>query len=236
MTLMVDLEGGLRANGRALPDAWVSGLGETYSLVEFGASYASIDLELTPLGAYRVLGRPLHELAGSVVSLEDLFGPAGRELADRLRMTAGWDQAFDLLDEFLLARALDGPEPTPAVAWAWDRMRASAGRVTVQSVADEVGCSRRYLQTKFREQIGLGPKAVSSLIRFEAVCRAVRRAPGRWAEIAAEAGYCDQSHLNRDFRELAGTTPTEFVSRPIPGGGIVGDQIPFVQDGGDRHA
>jgi AraC-like DNA-binding protein len=233
---MVDLEGGLRAGGQVLPDAWVSGLADSYSVVEFGESYASIDLELTPLGAYRVLGRPLHELAGSVVSLEDLFGMTGRDLADGLRTSDGWDQAFDLIDEFLLARVRDGPLPTPAVAWAWARMRAGAGRVPVEALADEVGCSRRYLQTKFREQIGMAPKAVSRLIRFEAVCRAVQRAPGRWAEIAAEAGYCDQSHLNRDFRELAGSTPTEFVRRLIPGGGIVGDQIPFIQDGGDRRA
>jgi AraC-like DNA-binding protein len=236
LTLMVDLEGGLRADGRTLPDAWVSGLGDTYTLVEFGESYTSIDLELTPLGAYRVLGRPLHELARSVVSLEDLFGRSGRELAERLRLTAGWDQAFDLVEDFLLARALEGPAPTPAVAWAWERMRATAGRATVRELADELGCSRRYLQTKFGEQIGLGPKTVARLIRFEAVCRSLERTPGRWAEIAAAAGYCDQSHLNRDFRDLAGTTPTEFVSRQIPGGGVVGDQIPFVQDGGQRPA
>jgi AraC-like DNA-binding protein len=236
LTLMVDLEGGLRADGATLPDAWVSGLGNTYSLVEFGPSYASIDLELTPLGAYRVLGRPLHELAGSVVSLEDLWGPAGRRLAERLRLNPDWDDAFDLIEAFLLSRVAEGPVPTPVVEWAWARLRASAGRVGVEALADEVGCSRRYLQTKFREQVGLPPKTVARLIRFESVCRRLERAPGGWADIAADAGYCDQSHLNRDFRDLAGTTPGDYVSRQIPGGGVVGDELPFVQDGGGQRS
>jgi AraC-like DNA-binding protein len=45
----------------------------------------------------------------------------------------------------------------------------------------------------------------------------------RWGEVAHAAGYCDQSHLNREFRELAGTTPSDFVRRLIPEGGVVGD-------------
>jgi AraC family transcriptional regulator len=42
-------------------------------------------------------------------------------------------------------------------------------------------------------------------------------------EIAYAAGYCDQSHLNREFRALAGTTPSDFIARLTPAGGIVGD-------------
>ena len=242
---MIDLEGGLRADGAQLPDAWVSGCSDSYTLVEFGGgAYASLDLELTPLGAYAVLGQPLSELGGGVVALEDLFGPAGRRLAELLREPgpagrrlaerprepAEWDRRFDLVEAFLLQRAARGPLPTPAVAWAWERLWASAGRVGVGQLAAEIGCSRRYLHAKFREQVGLAPKTAARLIRFQRVCRRLAREPARWVEIAYEAGYSDQSHLNRDFRDLAGTTPTDFLARQIPGGGVVGDEIPFVHD------
>ena len=59
-------------------------------------------------------------------------------------------------------------------------------------------------------------------MRFESVCRSLRGRPADWARLAQQAGYTDHPHLNRDFRDLAGTTPGEFLARLIPGGGVIG--------------
>jgi AraC-like DNA-binding protein len=230
LTMMVDLQGCIRADGVNLPGAWFAGLSEGYTVVGFEGSYASLDIELTPLGAYQVLGRPLSELAGRVVGLEDLFGVVGRELAIKLRESSTWDERFDRLESFLLVCASRGPTPNPAVRWAWERMCATHGRLRIESLADEIGCSRRYLHAGFCQQIGLSPKTAARLLRFRHVCLRLTAEPARWADIAVEAGYYDQAHLNRDFRVFAGTTPSDFLGRQIPGGGVVGDEIPFVQD------
>lgn len=226
VTLMIDLEGSIRAGGERLPSAWVGGLGERPTVVGLGGGdYMSVDIELTPLGAYTVLGRPLADLAGECVALEDALGPGGRELADRLREERDWDARFDVLERFLIGRVAVGPAPTPAVAWADRRLREAGGNVRITGLAAELGCSRRYLTSRFSAEVGLGPKAVARQVRFAGVCERLARAPKRLAEIAAAAGYYDQAHLNRDFRELAGVTPTEFVARLIPGGGVVGDGL-----------
>ncbi len=226
VTLMIDLEGSIRADGARLPSAWVGGLGERPTVVGLGGGdYMSVDIELTPLGAYTVLGRPLADLAGECVALEDAWGPGGRELADRLRDERGWDARFDVLERFLIGRVMVGPPPTPAVAWADRRLREAGGNVRIGVLAAELGCSRRYLTSRFSAEVGLGPKAVARQVRFASVRERLARAPERLAEIAAAAGYYDQAHLNRDFRELAGVTPTEFLARLIPGGGVVGDGL-----------
>ena len=135
-----------------------------------------------------------------------------------------------MIEQFLLARAAAGPRPTPAVEWAVGRLRETAGRARIDALAGELGCSRRYLARRFAAEVGLPPKALARQIRFAHVCARVRQEPAAWARLAAEAGYCDQAHLSRDFHELAGTTPTDFVARLLPGGGLVGDGVPFVQD------
>jgi AraC-like DNA-binding protein len=223
LTLMIDLDGWISADGKRLPDAWVGGLADVPTIVGFGKTYGSIDLKLHPLGAYRLLGLPLSELAGACVPLPDVFGSAGTLLVEQLRSLAGWDERFDVLETFLVARLERGPQVDPAVAWAWQRLGATAGRVRIEQLAGEVGASRRYLSGRFGQQVGVSPKTAARLLRFADVRRRIESAPLRWAEIACDAGYADQSHLNREFQQFAGTTPTDFAARLIPGGGIVGD-------------
>jgi AraC-like DNA-binding protein len=226
VTLMIELEGSIRADGERLPSAWIGGLGERPIVVGLsGSDYASVDIELTPLGAYTVIGRPLAELEGECVALEDVFGPGGRRLASRLREERDWDVRFDELERFLIGRVAVGPAPTPAVVWADRRLRKAGGTVRIGVLAAELGCSRRYLTSRFSAEVGLAPKAVARQLRFAAVRERLTRAPKHLAEIAAAAGYYDQAHLNRDFRELTGVTPTEFLARLIPGGGVVGDGL-----------
>jgi transcriptional regulator GlxA family with amidase domain len=116
------------------------------------------------------------------------------------------------------------PPASYELFWAWRRLRASAGRASVGSLARELGWSHRRLIARFREQIGMPPKSVARVLRFERVSDLLRRpAAPSFAEIAQDCGYYDQSHLNRDFRDFAGTTPGAYVAARLPdGGGVYG--------------
>jgi AraC-like DNA-binding protein len=224
LTLIVDLEGSLRVDGTDLPAAWIGGLSEAPTLVEHGGAYASIDVKLTPLGAHGVLGGlAMHELTNTIAPLEAVFGQTGARLAERVVNAHGWTSRFELIDAFVAERFESGPRPSAGVAWAWSRLLESGGRARIEMLARELGWSRRRLATEFRAQVGLAPKTVARLIRFEDLRRRLDHEPVRWADVAYECGYCDQSHLCRDFRDLAGTTPGEFLARRIPGGGVIGD-------------
>ena len=94
----------------------------------------------------------------------------------------------------------------------------------VANLAAELGWSRRHLGERIRADLGLPPKIVGRILRFDRVKRLLERDDGhRLAEIALDCGYYDQAHLNRDFREFADATPSEFLARRLPdGGGVAG--------------
>lgn len=230
LTLMISIGEPLRTDRGVLPSGWIAGLDDRPELVETGGRRAALEVKLTPLGAYRLCGTPPRELTGEVVALEDVFGTSGRVLAERIELAPDWNSRFDLLDAFLATRAADGMAAHPLVEEAWLRLHQSAGRVAIGVLAAELGASRRHLSTLFTGQVGLGPKAAARLLRFEQVCCRLREDPQRWAEIAYDCGYYDQPHMNREFRELAGITPTDFLARQLPEQGTVGDGVTFVQD------
>jgi AraC-like DNA-binding protein len=204
--------------------SFVAGLHDREAHVGHSGRQHGVEVRLTPLGAHALFGVPMHELANRVVALDELHPGLG-ELAERMWDAGGWEGRFDVLDA-ALARARR--EQSSEVAWAWGRLRASAGRVEIGALARELEWSHRRLIARFREQVGLPPKTVGRVLRFERVSRLLLETPApRLAEVAFDCGYYDQAHLNRDFREFAGTTPGDFLASRLPEGG----GVKSVQDG-----
>jgi AraC-like DNA-binding protein len=183
-----------------------------------------LQVDLTPVGAHLLFGLPMHELSQRVVTLEDLFG--GEALfREAVAEAPGWAERFALVDEFLLARLDYARSPVPSVTRALGRLRESGGTVPVGMIAAEIGCSRRHLIARFREQVGVTPKLLARIMRFQRVVSLVdARTEMGWAEIAQVCGYYDQAHLIRDFNQFAGSRPGDFARRRLPdGGGVIGD-------------
>jgi len=151
------------------------------------------------------------ELTDRVIALEDVAGRTARELARRL-------QDADLIGVSLeiLRTALRAPHAAPdPVRRAIDFMTQSHGAVDLDWVAGQAGLSPRQFRRRCLEASGLSPRHLCRVLRFRRA-RALSYAGGRpdWAQIAAEAGYYDQAHLIRDFREFAGNTPMAVFSNP----------------------
>jgi AraC-like DNA-binding protein len=168
-----------------------------------------IHINLAPPAAHRLLGLPLHELAGLQVPLEDVLDEP--LLVERLHDAANWGERFRLLDELFARLLSEAPPPTREMAWAWKRLVETNGAVRIGELTRELGWSRKRLAARFREEIGLPPKQAARLVRFEFARVLVESAVRPdWARIALEAGYYDQSHLSNDFRAVTGRTPETF--------------------------
>ena len=210
-------------SGGSRLSSFVAGLHEGYALTEHHGDQHGVQIDLTPIGAGRLLGAA-HEVANACTPLDDLLGPLASELTERLAGTPDWAARFDLVDRMLLRLLDDAPEPDPAVEWAWSQLERSSGRVPVSVLADEIGWSRRHFGVRFRDGVGLAPKPTGRVLRFRRACDLLEAGPVRSiADLAAACGYADHSHLVREFRALGGCTPSQFVADRLPdGGGVAG--------------
>lgn len=170
-----------------------------------GQGIECLQIRLSPVLAGPVLG-VTKETEGAVLDLDDVWGADAARLERRLRDTGSWDERFAIVEAELTRRLHASREVDPELAYAWRTMVVTAGRARVDELADDIGWSRKRLWSRFRAQLGIGPKRAARLIRFDDAAH--RLASGRGpAEAAAESGYADQSHLHRDALEFAGRTP-----------------------------
>lgn len=193
---------------RMLAPAGVTGLrsGPRYFVPE--EQTRTILIRLWPHGAYRLLGCSMSELSDQHIALEQIM-PGVRQTQERIG-NSSIDEIPSLAQKWLLDRLeKSNRESHGDLVDAVNRILASHGRTSVEQVADQVGVGRRQLERLFRLQIGVGPKEFASLARFNWIL-ANWHSRQSWCDLAIAAGYADQAHFIRSFRNRTGVTPGEF--------------------------
>ena len=192
--------------------SFVAGLHETSVLTEHDGRSYGMQISLTPPGAYALFGLPMHELAGGIVDLDAVVGKRERRLPEHLAALDSWDERFELLDATLAARLGDARPASPGVVWAWRRLVRAGGCVPIGELERELGWSRKRLAARFREEVGLSPKPLARLLRFERAKTLLESDDETsLTRLALDCGYYDQSHLTNEFRRIAGTTPAAYA-------------------------
>jgi AraC-like DNA-binding protein len=195
----------------------LGGLQATPAMIAHEGNQEGVSIELTPLGSRGLLGMPARALWNTTVEATDVLGPVAAELRERLHLITDWDTRFDIVDQVLARFVRDRSEVPPEIRQSWRLLVASQGTVSIGELAAEIGWSRRHLSQRFSDEFGYAPKLAARVIRFERARRLIQR-PDRpsLADVAAVCGYYDQPHLNRDFVELAGCPPNEWIETELP--------------------
>jgi AraC-like DNA-binding protein len=197
-----------------------SGLHTRPALIRTHGGQHGIQLGLTPLGCRVLLGTPLAELAHALAGHADLPHGIPEALHDELAGEPSWPRRLARLERHLLAAArASRADVADDLARGWAMLGQRGGRVRTAELARELGWSRRNLLTRFRAEFGLPPSELARIHRL-GTAMGLARAGGRWAQVAADAGYADQAHLIREFVAMAGQTPTQWRA----------DAFPVVQD------
>src|SRR5262249_8983602 len=155
---------------------------------------------------------------------DELFGQQSLRVVETLAATGDWDRRFDLVEALIYKRISEARPPRSEIVGAWAEMQMAHGLVDITALARRAGWSHKHLIAQFRDHVGARPRRLGRILRFQ---RAIKRLGlddrARWAALAIDCGYFDQSHMIREFREFAGCTPLEYVGLQLPYGGVSAD-------------
>jgi AraC-like DNA-binding protein len=214
------------------PRALVVGITDRPLIIEAAGRVDLIGVRFRPGVAGGVLGIPQAALAGACHDLRDL---GVRPLHGLLEVVGNADSDRDRLgcmEAGLLEASRQARPPATTVHQAAGWIVGHAGRAPIGGLAHLTGQSQRHLERQFRREVGLTPKGLARIRRFQSlVARLAGAAPPRWATLAIECGYTDQAHLTREFRAFAGTTPAAYWRETHPFSDLFHGSVEFLQEG-----
>lgn len=173
-----------------------------------------VGIEFQPGGTFPFFREPAREVTNRSVPLDELWRSAAGEIREQLLAAPSVDAMFALLERRLLDQLARPLELHPAIRYARGQICRAPHITTVSGVMEKIGLSQRRVIELFQEQVGLTPKALCRVRRFQRALEAVHgRKAVDWAQVALEGGYYDQAHFIHDFQGFSGMTPAAYLAR-----------------------
>lgn len=182
------------------------------------------------------LGIPTSELINKEIHLSELL--KNRDIVYSICKESDFDKKIESFMHFFVDM-LPGNTGIPVMlTFVLNRITTSHGTVRIHELADQTGYTSRYIYKVFIRHTGYSPKFFSRIVRFQNSLRYLSGWPDcKIADIAAEAGYYDQSHFLTDFSKLATMKPHQILQSMVSNEEIQFlDSCPEADDNSSDHS
>jgi AraC-like DNA-binding protein len=179
-----------------------------------------VGVRLMPGAAPTVTGLPASDIVGLALDAEELWGRSADALGEAVAAAAAPQESLAAVQRHVLERVSAGEGPDPLVCEAVRRLMPWRAR-DVTSLTASLSISETQLRRRCRTAVGLAPKVLHRMLRFQGFLALVQHAiaHGRpptedgLAALAVRAGYADQPHLTRECGRLTGVSPRVFLAQ-----------------------
>jgi len=195
-----------------LAESWLVGLYGEYHTIDWPSDTRLYGVRFKPSGVSPFFGFPLSELYNQVVALDEVWGRFASEIRERLYAAPSIETGFALFEQRILTRLCEATSGQTIVEYGIAEVARHHGSLSIKALSDHIGISQNHLLTQFKRVVGTSAEALARLYRFEHVLRSINPIqPVDWTQIAAQSGFYDQSHFNKDFKAFTGHSPTEYL-------------------------
>ncbi len=178
--------------------------------VETNSPSGTIGVQFSPLGAYRFLHISQSEIKNKIHPLTDILGNIAKILEEHISNEESIKGKIFLLQQFLLKQLMQ-QNGDNIFDFCIKRIAQTKGKISIKGLEKETGYSSRWLNMKFNEKVGISPKNLSSIIRFQQFYQALTKSKeSNFFKNEFYDYYYDQSHFIKDFKRFTGFPPTKF--------------------------
>ncbi|MGV9677234.1 helix-turn-helix domain-containing protein [Nocardia sp. NPDC003482] len=191
----------------------VMGLWTRRFLFEYPERVRMVGVHFKPWGLSPFVGVPASELRDRWVPVDAVCSRAADRIRDRVGECGSATETLRIVEEELLARLLEPARGLDLVRHTGVRLETCRGAVPVGALTEAVGVSVNHLAAQFKSHVGVTPKRVARIYRFASLILSVDAlGPVDWSALAHAAGYFDQAHFAKEFKDFTGHTPTEYLA------------------------
>jgi AraC-like DNA-binding protein len=210
----------------ALPDASIDIVARVASpgtlLQVFGTTTKPTDIVLQPNCSYLGIkfqpGQSRHFIDASARELTDRCEAAQGLLKFSLDPVLAEIQGNEVFDQLncVLERFLIANQPKRTrIDQAISQIVLQRGNSSLDHAAAALGRSRRQFERVFLETVGVTPKFFAKTTRFKYAAACITHSSMTLADIAANSGYADQSHMSHEFKRFSNTSPARFAEQNV---------------------
>ena len=202
------------ANGECIAEGWMLGQVTDHRLNLRCARPAGLfGVMFQPTGFYQLFGMSILMAAGMGPEQECAPREFGQAFTRRVQAAKTHAERVAIAEELLLAQ-LSRRRAAPAIEVVATALRQRRGQVCTDELARLAHLSRRQLERRFREAVGVSPKLFAEISRFSQVFQLLKEQPNaNWQDVTHACGYFDQAHFIREFRRFTEETPTAFFQQ-----------------------
>ena len=166
-----------------------------------------------PIGFVNFVKTSLDNLVDKETPLAELFGQAeANELEQQMIQATDSQERINIIEAFLLKKLNEKNTISNIVKSTVDVLLKTNGTTPINVILKDYVSKRRQLERHFRKQIGISPKQLGKAIRLQTTLNLLlNKKSETLTDIAYEREYFDQNHFIKDFKDIVGFTPKEFL-------------------------
>jgi AraC-like DNA-binding protein len=170
-----------------------------------------VAIEFRPHGAFPIFGVSMAETFNGLWEADLLFARWGRSVRDALGNLEKMDRKVAVIQDQLIRLLRKNVRRNRVIEFCVQSLKTADGRIPVRDLVEQTGYSRRYLDLLFQQHVGLSPKVLAGIFRFQKFYR--KWAQGQSFDLIKNdlyEDYYDQSHFAKEFRKMTGYSPRRF--------------------------